>query len=63
MCVCVCVCVCARACVFLFTRPSLYKLDVAEGGLITAIRNDTDNMIDDRMTIPRIEKWKKKPTL
>ena len=26
-------------------------------GLITAIRNDTDNTIDDRMTITRKQKW------
>ena len=32
-----------------------------EGGLITAIINDTDNMIDDRMTISWKQKWKKKP--
>ena len=30
-----------------------------ERGLITAIRNDTDNAIDDRMTITRKQKWKK----
>ena len=29
------------------------------GGLITAIRNATDNTIDDRMTITRKQKWKK----
>ena len=29
-------------------------------GLITAIRNDTDNMIDDRTTTTRKQKWKKK---
>ena len=28
-----------------------------EWGLITAIRNDTDNTIDDRMTITRKQKW------
>ena len=32
-------------------------------GLITAIRNDTDNTIYDRMTITRKQKWKKNPTL
>ena len=31
-----------------------------EGGLITATRNDTDNTIDDRMTITRKQNWKKK---
>ena len=29
-------------------------------GLITAIRNDTDNTIDDRMTITRKQKWEEK---
>ena len=28
-------------------------------GLITAIRNDTDNTIDDRMTTTRKQKWEK----
>ena len=27
------------------------------GGLITAIRNDTNNTIDDRMTMTRKQKW------
>ena len=31
-----------------------------EGGLVTAIRNDTDNTIDDRMTITRKQKWEEK---
>ena len=31
-----------------------------ERGLITAIRNATDNTIDDRMTTTRKQKWKKK---
>ena len=31
-----------------------------ERGLITAIRKDTENMIDDRMTATRKQKWKKK---
>ena len=31
-----------------------------EGGLITAIRNDTDNTMDNRMTITRIQKWEEK---
>ena len=30
-----------------------------EGGLITAIRNDTDNTIDDRMKTTRKQKWEK----
>ena len=33
-----------------------------ERGLITAIRNDTDNTIDDRMAKTRKPKWKKRPT-
>ena len=28
-----------------------------DGGLITAIRNDTDNMMDNRMTVSRKQKW------
>ena len=28
-----------------------------DGGLITAIRNDTDNTMDNRMTITRKQKW------
>ena len=31
-----------------------------DGGLIAAIRNNTDNTIDDRMTITRKQKWKRK---
>ena len=31
-----------------------------EGGLITAIRNNTDNMVDNRMTKTRKQKWKEK---
>ena len=31
-----------------------------ERGLITAIRNDTDNTIDDRMTTTTKQKWEKK---
>ena len=31
-----------------------------EQGLITAIKIDTDNTIDDRMTTTRKQKWKKK---
>ena len=31
-----------------------------DGGLITAIRNDTDNTMDNRMTISRKQKWERK---
>ena len=31
-----------------------------EEGLITAIRNETDNMMENRMTITRKRKWKEK---
>ena len=31
-----------------------------EGGLITAIRNNTDNTIDNRMTKTRKQKWEEK---
>ena len=31
-----------------------------EGGLITPIRNNTDNTMDNRMTITRKQKWKEK---
>ena len=31
-----------------------------EGGLITTIRNDTDNTIYDRMTTTRKQKWEEK---
>ena len=31
-----------------------------ERGLVTAIKNDTDNTIDDRMTITMKEKWDEK---
>ena len=34
-----------------------------ERKLTTAIRNDTDNTIDDRMTTTRKQKWEKKTTL
>ena len=34
-----------------------------ERGLITAIRNDTDNTIDDIMTITRKQKWGKKNSM
>ena len=39
------------------------NIEKHERRLITAIRNDTDNRIDDRMTINRKQKWKKKTTL
>ena len=32
-----------------------------ERGLIMAIRNNTDNTIDNRMTITRNQKWEEKP--
>ena len=35
-------------------------LEKHERGLITAIRSDTDNTIDDRMTITRKQKWEEK---
>ena len=31
-----------------------------DGGLITSIRNDTDNTMDNRMTITRKQKWEGK---
>ena len=31
-----------------------------DGGLITTIRNDTDNTMDNRITITRKQKWKGK---
>ena len=31
-----------------------------EGGLVTAIRNDTDNIVTNRMTIIRKQKWEEK---
>ena len=31
-----------------------------EGGLITAIRNDSDNTMNNRMTITRKQKWEEK---
>ena len=34
-----------------------------ERGLITAIRNDTDNTIDDRMTTTRKQKWEKNKSM
>ena len=38
-------------------------IEKQERGLITAIRNDTNNTIHDRMTTTRKQKWKKKPQL
>ena len=38
-------------------------IEKPERGLITAIRNDADNNIDDRMTITRKQKLGKKTTL
>ena len=37
-----------------------YYIEKHERGLITAIRNDTDNTIDDRMTTSWKQKWEKK---
>ena len=31
-----------------------------KGGLITVIRNDTDNTMDNRMTMTRKQKWEEK---
>ena len=36
------------------------NIEKTRRGLITAIRNDTDNTIDDRMTTTRKQKWEKK---
>ena len=33
------------------------NIEKHERGLITTIRSDTDNMLDDRMTITRKQKW------
>ena len=44
----------------LITRLKDY-IEKHEPGVTTAIRDDTDNMIDDRMTTTRKQKWKKKP--
>ena len=38
-------------------------IDKHERGLITAIRNNTDNMIDNRMTITRKQKWEEKNSM
>ena len=35
-------------------------IDKHEEGLITAITNDTDNTMDNRMTITRKQKWEEK---
>ena len=35
-------------------------IEKTEGGLITAIRNDTNNTMDNRMTITRKQKWEEK---
>ena len=39
-----------------------YYIEKHEQGLITAMRNDTDNTINERMTTTRKQKWKKNPT-
>ena len=36
------------------------NIEKHEGGLITAIRNDTDNTMTNRMTITRKQKWSEK---
>ena len=38
-------------------------IEKLERGLITAIRNDTDNTIDDRMNITRKQKWGKNDSM
>ena len=35
-------------------------IEKREGGVITAIRNDTNNTMDNRMTITRKQKWEEK---
>ena len=35
-------------------------IEIHEGGLITAIRNDTNNTMANRMTITRKQKWEEK---
>ena len=35
-------------------------IEKQERGLVTAIRNNTDNMIDNRMTMTRKQKWEGK---
>ena len=54
---------------FASIEDSVYKsiqrledyIEKHEGWLITAIRNNTDNTIDNRMTIVRKQKWEGKP--
>ena len=36
------------------------NIEKHEGGLITAIRNETDKSMDNRMTIYRKQKWEEK---
>ena len=38
-------------------------IEIHEGGLITSIRNDTDNTMDNRMTILTKRKWEEKQLL
>ena len=44
-------------CIDTMTRNYIEK---HEGGLIIAVRNDTDNMMDNRMTLTRKQKWEEK---
>ena len=44
------------ACIEDSVDASIQRLE-DERGLITAIRNDTDNTIDDRMTTTKKQKW------
>ena len=41
-------------------QPLEDYIEKHEGGLITAIRNDTDNTMDNTMTITRKQKWEEK---
>ena len=41
------------------TRPEDY-IEKYEGVLFTATRNDTNNMLNNRMTITRKQKWEEK---
>ena len=41
-------------------QPLENYIEKHEGGLITAIRNDTDNTMDNTMTITRKQKWEEK---
>ena len=43
----------------LIQRPE-ENIQTQDGGLITAIRKDTDNTMDNRMTITRKQKWEEK---